>query len=93
MQDLLLDTNGDLLIKNGDLVIDDSFYQEVGILLKSAPGEFKSYPLFGVDLAAFVNDETQSITLKSKVKEQLKYDGKTLKTFEIKNEKIVIDAE
>lgn len=90
--DFLLDTTGDLQIANGDLVIGDSFWQEVGLLLQSKSGDWKLTPLLGVNLFSAVNDETDQLAIRQKIKEQLKYDGKKLTRLDYNNGKITIEA-
>jgi hypothetical protein len=50
MTDFLLDTNDDLRIENGDFVIGNSLDQEVGMILKTNPGEWKEDPIMGAGL-------------------------------------------
>lgn len=91
MIDILLDNEFDLKIVNGDIALGESERQEVDMILRLVPGELKSWPALGVDLYNLINDENQNInTIKSTIKQHLKYDNKTLKKLEIENGKIVV---
>lgn len=79
--DILLDENRDIQIKNGDLVIGDSFQQEVGLIVQSNQGEWKNEPLIGANLIELMNSEASESEYKSKIKQALKLDNKELKSF------------
>ena len=76
MNDILHDTDGDLLFKGGDLVIGDSTLQEVGIILQANPGDVKSDPILGVGLTKYTKSKMPVDFLEATVKTQLKRDGK-----------------
>ncbi len=79
--DILLNENRDIQIENGDLVIGDSFQQEVGLIVQSNQGEWKSEPLIGANLIELINSEASESEYKSKIKQALKLDNKELKSF------------
>jgi hypothetical protein len=74
MRDIQLDSDYDLLISNGDLVIDDATYQHQAILLKASPGEIKQFPTTGVGADAFLLDEDKSLFLRE-IRSQFTKDG------------------
>jgi len=92
MKDIMLDEDFDLLIENGDFVIGESFEQEVTLIVQSTKGEWKNQPLIGAGIADYLLDNDFN-GLKSEIKTQLKYDGKTLKNFQVDAYTIKIDAE
>lgn len=55
--DILLDSNNDLKIENGDFVMGDSTYQNQKCLLLAAKGDYKQFPLIGVDVFNWLNDD------------------------------------
>jgi len=80
MHDILLDENGDLVVKNGDLLIGNSALQHLDLLLQSNKGDWKEYPLVGVDLNKSINStmslqNTDAIT--KQIKLQMEMDGFT----------------
>ncbi len=87
--DILLDDNNDIRIENGDLVLGDSFQQEIELILGSNQGEWKNEPLIGANLIELINSEVSELELKNKISQALKLDGKTLKSIE--NGKIIVE--
>ena len=55
MKGILLDnTTGDLLVKNGKLVIDDNRSQVTENIVRAHPGEFKEAPALGAYVERFL---------------------------------------
>lgn len=75
-QDILLDKDNDLLIRNGDFVIDESLTQDITILLGLNQGELKSDPLLGPGLIRLINSNVSDDELKAKIKLHLQRDNK-----------------
>jgi hypothetical protein len=50
MNGILQDSEGDLLLQNGDFVKGDVAYDIVADTINLLPGDSKSYPLFGIGL-------------------------------------------
>lgn len=84
MTDILLDDNMDLLISNGDFVIDDSEEQVQELILVANQGSFRESPLTGIGIIKFVKSRftvDQIDALRQKIRLQLQYDGyDTVKT-------------
>jgi hypothetical protein len=83
-KDILLASDGDLLIENGDFVIKESELQEVGIILQMSKGELKSDPLIGANLTQFMRAEKNRAKIADHITKQLELDGKdydTIKEF------------
>lgn len=68
-----MDVNGDLAISSGELVVENTTYQNEYIILKSQRGEIKEYPLMGVGIDDIVNDHDEA-GWKMKIKEHLAMD-------------------
>lgn len=77
-KDISLDNNNDILIKEGDFVIDYSDEVHVENILKAAKSSWKQYPLLGVHLimkTQMPTSEIRLVALKKEIKIQLEYDG------------------
>jgi hypothetical protein len=79
--DLMLDADDDLLL-NGDLVIGESFVQEVGIIVRLNQGELKSDPLLGPNLITMTNGKVSALEVKTKLKVHLERDNKSFEDAE-----------
>ena len=77
--DLLLDENYDLaLTPDGDLALGESDGQHLGLLLLTAPGEWRADPLVGVGLRRYQSapyGPAQTQALQREVAVQLERDG------------------
>ena len=91
MKDILIDSTGDLLIKNGDFVIgrSDDIHKEV--LLVTDKGSFKEDPTIGVGLAQFLEGEN-SDDLLSEIRKQFTADGITIDKISNSNGKFPLDG-
>lgn len=81
MNDFLLDDSGDLLITNGDFEVGESSMQEIQDLIMSYPGWWKQFPLAGCAAPNYINSPGTGQGLSNSITQQLKLDGKTLKSF------------
>jgi len=80
MNDILLDNNLDLLIVNGDFVVDNADEQIQELLLIANQGSFRESPLTGVALVNYLKKQftpTQVDALKQTIQLQWLYDGFT----------------
>jgi hypothetical protein len=84
MDDILLDNTNDLLILNGDFLIDNSTNQEVEDIIRSYPGWWKEYPLVGCGAPNYLNSPGSGQQLSNIITQQLKLDGKTVTSFSAK---------
>lgn len=83
MQDFLQDTDGDLLIRNGDFVIGDSDKQNIADIIESYPGWWKEFPTVGVGIKDYLNSSGKVQELKSRIILQLQGDGFTVESPEV----------
>lgn len=74
--DFLLDSTGDLAIENNDLLIGDSFTQEVDLVVQSNQGEWKRAPFLGPNLVEKINSGANPREIRQAVKVSLEMDGK-----------------
>lgn len=91
MQDILLDTDGDLKIVNGDIVVGYSDDQHKEILLVTDKGSFKENPLVGVGIQSFLEAEDSSDLLRE-IRKQFMADGMTIDKLNFNNAKFELVA-
>lgn len=72
--DILLDSDYDLLDSEGDFVTGDAIIQKQALLLATGEGEWKQAPVTGVGLDAYLLDESELDAMR-KIRQQLKSDG------------------
>ena len=53
MIDIILDTDYDITIEDGDFKLDESVQQEVECILKAKPGQYYQWPLLGVGIEQY----------------------------------------
>ena len=90
--DILLDDDLDLLIKDGDFVIGECLNQQITCLLQAVPGAYKQWPSVGCGIDSFILD-TASDELNRVIRLQFRQDHLVIKKIEVGTEKIIIDAE
>lgn len=83
--DYLLDNDFDLRIENGDFVAGESSAQHQQLLLLLEKGELRQYPLTGVGLKNFLNDDNLG-ELYQEIQKQFKADGLTVNRLKIYND-------
>jgi hypothetical protein len=78
MNDILLNTDGGLSIKNGDFDIGFSDNQHQEHILLANKGEYKEFPEIGVGIHAMLGDDDYTDML-IEIKKNLEYDGMKIK--------------
>jgi hypothetical protein len=73
--DLLQDTDGDLLIENGDFKIGASDNQHQEDIIGAYPGDWKQFPLVGVGINDYSGSTGMKATVESQIRQQLIADG------------------
>lgn len=79
MKDLILES-GELVVKNGDFVIDESDAQNCELLIRLSPGNIKQYPLLGYGEERLING-TLDGKARRDIQEALLSDNYKLKQF------------
>lgn len=76
-QDLRQDENGDIYINpsTGDFSIVESDNQHVSDILQAVSGDYKEFPLIGVNFFRFENSTGQRQILEGIIRTQLRADG------------------
>lgn len=92
--DILLSSDIDIMLSNGDFVIGDSTMQNQYLILSSQKGEWKENPFIGAGIEDMLNDEGSEAYWKRRIVEELKRDGMDVKEVKIiNNGQININAE
>lgn len=75
-KDIILDDDNDLLIKDGDFLIDESDEQHFALILASSPGNWKNSPLTGAGIIQHDKAPLDDVgKISRKIKLQLEADG------------------
>jgi hypothetical protein len=91
-QDILLDTDWDLLISGGDFVTGSSDEQSAALLVVTAPGHWKDNPFLGFNAALYVGSNTTTNEMRANLIEQLASDNALLDSFLVE-QGVIIDLE
>lgn len=91
MNDILLTTDFDIDIANGDIAVGDSRTQQPLLLLNAAPGEWKNAPTTGIGIARYIESADQA-ALARRIQTQLTADGMRVAKININGSNIAIDA-
>lgn len=92
MKGLLLDENGDLLLKNGSLVIGDIDQQVAELIISAYPGEVKENPILGCNVNSQLNGAANSFWRSNAIK-QLKSEGLKVKELTVEDDTIELELE
>ena len=91
MNGIISDTNGDLMVRNGTLVIGDVTYQNQATILKAHKGEIKEHPHIGVGIDDIANDH-EFDRWKRLITEELEKDGQVISKLKITSTGIELEA-
>lgn len=92
MQDIYLDSNNDLSLKNGDFVIEASTLQHQNHIVLAQKGEYKQYPEIGVGILTELLNENPRELL-NQIRRNFEYDGMQVTSLKITtNGNIAVDA-
>lgn len=83
--DILLDSDYEDKIVDGDFAIGDGRLDDCNIILQLNAGELKSDPILGPTLIRMINSNISPTQIKQKCTLHLNRDGKFPKKFDIKN--------
>ena len=74
-QDILLTTDYDLAISDGDFVVGESDNQHIELIINTATGAWKQYPTLGVGIIKYSGSTGQINSLRRDININLKADG------------------
>lgn len=93
MNDILLNDDGSLLIRNGDFAVGESINQQQAMLLIAHQGEFKMTPEIGVGISDLLLGE-ELLEYRHKIRNQYTLDGLKINRLDLYEiGKLKIDAE
>ncbi|HVX01016.1 MAG TPA: hypothetical protein VHA52_11350 [Candidatus Babeliaceae bacterium] len=76
--DIKLNETGDLLFKNGDIIIDASDEQHIQDTINAFPGWWKEFPADGVGILSYLKSSGKQQELAREIILQLQTDGYTV---------------
>lgn len=91
MKDFLLNTDGDLLIVDGDFAVGNSNGDDIQLIIASTPGDWKQHTTCGANATAEINN-SDAYAFKLRIEEQLKADGFTVNSVKLINREVEVDA-
>jgi hypothetical protein len=71
---ILLDENGDIMVRNGSIVVGDASLQNQYLILIAQKGEFKEYPTFGDRISDMLHDNDE-LEWKKQIREEFAKDN------------------
>ena len=71
---ILIDTDGDIMIRGGSVAIGDNTQDIVERVLNAYPGEFKEHPLLGANIRRYIGATGGAVSTVD-IKQQLKMAG------------------
>lgn len=74
-QDILLQTDYDLAIEDGDFVVGESDNQHIELIINTATGAWKQTPTLGVGIIKYSGSSGQIGRLRTEINVNLKADG------------------
>lgn len=73
---ILLDEGGDVLVRNGSLVVGDTLWQETAIILGMNQGGHKFYPVLGPNLIQLMKSKASQLDIEQRARVHLALDNK-----------------
>jgi len=80
----------DLLIRNGDFVIEDSDWQHTRHILEATPGQYRKNPLVGIGIRSMINGPLTAVE-KRTIKLQLEADKINVNKIEFSDSTLIIE--
>lgn len=93
-KDLVLDSNNDLTIQNGDWAVLQSDDQNIQAILQASKGQFYQYPLLGYGITTRLNSPVEKPKEKRAIRQEMRRDNYNVITLIIEDDfTITIDAD
>jgi len=89
--DILLTSDYDLSVKDGDFETGAVVRQVQNLLMATSKGDWKQHPLLGVGIYEYLKSENLNVMV-AEIKRQFKSEGLQINLIEINSDKIIIDA-
>lgn len=90
--DILLTSDFDLDVKDGDFATGDCLIQQQALLLATGEGEWKQSPVVGVALEAALLDESE-LELFRKIRQQFRSDGLSIIKLKKQETNLIIQSQ
>lgn len=84
-QDILINSDYDLLIQSGDIVVGESDQQHIALCVLTGPGHWKENPFFGFNAPMYEGANVNQAEMQANLIEQLTTDNAVLDKFVTKN--------
>ncbi|MCS7028387.1 MAG: hypothetical protein NZ519_06425 [Bacteroidia bacterium] len=92
--DILINSNSELRIENGDFVLGNANEQNLHLLMLTGAGHWKHAPTTGIMVSRMLLDEQSFPYIRLAIKKGLENDGATVKKISINSSGVVaIDAQ
>lgn len=88
---ILIDDNGNIVVRSGSLAIGETTSQNQRIILEAEKGEIKEDPLLGVGVSSYLDDDDTSAFLRE-VRTNLRRDGQKVHSCKFVDGKLQLDA-
>ena len=75
MKGILIDMDGDIMVRSGGVIIGDNTQDCIERVLMAEKGEFKEYPILGAGLSKWVKSTNKTKSIKREIAIQLGYLG------------------
>ncbi len=82
-QDILLDSGGEILFRNGDFLVGPSDKQSIQSVLNAHPGWWKQYVTLGVGMSQYLNSKDKNQQIQRSIKLNLESDAFVVDTIVI----------
>ena len=81
--DIITDSENDLIIENGDFKLNESDSQHVEHIITADKGQFRQWPLIGVGINRLINGSINPQSLKQVIKLNLESDNYNVRLIEV----------
>jgi len=95
-KDFITDSDGDITIQNGDILVGNSDSQHVEHIVIADKGHYRQHPLLGVGLLRYMNGNINPVALEQEIQMNLESDNYIVNEIQIDPNdlaQIDIDAE
>lgn len=91
MKNIVQNSDGSFKVINGDFVAGNTLNQELADLIKARKGDYKEFPLVGVGVEDFINDDDQGALFRE-IYKQVINDNKVVNDISLDDGQLKIDA-
>lgn len=81
--DFVVDQDGDLLFKGGDIALGESTLLHQRDLLLAYPGDFRQHPTIGVAIRRELNNTIGRDEIRSRIRREMEQDGQRIERLDV----------